>query len=58
MLNQLRELGNIVAQKKGNPKMQVSQYKLLKTSVEKMSVFGSVYILMKNKPLIIVLCIC
>jgi len=37
--------------------MKVSQNKLLKTNVEKMSVFGSVYMLMKNKLVIIILCI-
>jgi hypothetical protein len=42
--------------KKGDSKMQVSLWKLLKTNVEKMSTFWSVWMLMKNKLLIGILC--
>jgi hypothetical protein len=42
MLNKLLGMIIIRAQKKGGLKMKVSQNKLLKTHVEKMSVFGLV----------------
>jgi hypothetical protein len=49
-------MGGATLQKKIVQKWGVPEWKLLKTNIEKMSAFGSEWMLMKNKPLISCLC--
>ena len=50
-LNHLVLLVGAGLEKKGDSNMKVSQYKLLKTNIEKMSDFRPVYMFMKNNEL-------